>query len=147
MHKTLLTIVLVGSIQVLPGEINPLPPDRTMMYGEWVGFAYQGTEFYRLSIRSDRRDMLVRMHPDRSCESFPITSWDVKPGKLKLANPKDSRSEPVEVTCSTVDRNFLTVEVRGIGKEWSRLVTLYKHEDLAARLEGARQAEKEALEK
>ena len=112
------------------------------MLGEWIGFAYQGTEFYRLDLRSDGHDALIRMHPDESCESYSIVSWDLKLGMMTILKDKLGQDEPIEVNCVAVDRHYLKIEVRGIGRKWSRCVTLYRNEELDARLKITRRAAK-----
>ena len=126
------------------GEMDSLPPQKSAMLGEWVGVAYQGTEFYRLDLRSDGRDTFVRMHPDDSCESYLITDWDLKPSKLKVSNDRDRLAEQIEITCLMVDRRYIKLEVRGSGKQWSRSVTLYKQDEWTARLKVTRKAAKKA---
>ncbi|HEX5219984.1 MAG TPA: hypothetical protein VFZ59_10495 [Verrucomicrobiae bacterium] len=145
MRSAFVIILLVASLHPLRGEMDSLPPDRASILGEWIGFAYQGTEFYRLELRSDRRDILIRMHPDDSCEAYSITSWNVKPGKLSLLNERDNRAEPIEVNCSAVERRYIKLEIRGVGKQWSRSVTLYKNDEVSTGLKATRKAAKKAL--
>jgi hypothetical protein len=146
-RTALILILLLGSSQVLRSDLGSLPPDKASLLGEWIGCAYQGTEFYRLDVRSARRDSLVRMHPDGSCESYSIAAWGLKPGRLDLLNDQESGAEPIQANCSVVDRHYIKLEVRGDGKHWSRRVTLYKVDELGARLKITRKAAKNAAKK
>ncbi len=140
------TILLIACGYLFIGPLSsvcdraPAHPTRADLLGEWFGYAWQGTEFYRLEFLKTGAGTLIVVQGDLESDRYFISSWQVENGRLLLNTKPIGDAPKIELTGHNLNFVSIDLELHPSMGDWERRFTIYKYSNFDKRLKISRES-------